>query len=92
MQSKIGRFLTQVNFTEVIRSKKNLKRPKKVPKTSNKSRVSLMFVTTLATFQAGEEEKDGATVVAEKRFFQLLKQQKDERLQLGKPLVFNDEE
>ena len=43
-------------------------------------------------FQAGEEEKDSATDVAEKRFFQLLKQQKDERIQLGKPLVFNDEE
>ena len=46
----------------------------------------------ILTFQGGEEEKDSATVVAEKRFFQLLKQQKDERIQLGKPLVFNDEE
>ena len=46
----------------------------------------------ILTFQGGEEEKDSATVVAEKRFFQLLKQQKDERIQLGKPLVFNDED
>ena len=52
----------------------------------------LKLVTSLAMFQVGEEEKDSATVVAEKRFFQLLKQQKDERIQLGKPLVFNDED
>lgn len=43
-------------------------------------------------YQAGEEEKDSATVVAENRFFQLLKQQKDDRIKLNKPLVFNDEE
>lgn len=42
--------------------------------------------------QAGEEEKDSATVVAENRFFQLLKQQKDDRIKLNKPLVFTDEE
>ena len=42
--------------------------------------------------QAGEEEKDSATVVAENRFFQLLKQQKDDRIKLNKSLVFNDEE
>ena len=51
-----------------------------------------MAAIYLDLLEAGEDDGDTATAVAEKRFFQLLKQQKDERIKLGKPLVFNDEE
>ena len=40
----------------------------------------------------GEEEDNTATKVAEDRFFELLKAQKDERRKDGKPLLFNDDE
>ena len=43
-------------------------------------------------FQVGEDEQQNATKKAEDRFFELLKSQKDERLKLGKPLIFNDDE
>ena len=39
-----------------------------------------------------EVDENNPVKIAEKKFFEVLKSQKDERLKKGKPLIFNDEE
>ena len=39
-----------------------------------------------------ENEEETPNKIAEKKFFDSLKAQKDERMQKGKPLLFNDDE
>ena len=40
---------------------------------------------------AEDEQKEMAMKKAEDKFFEILKSQKDERMKLGKPMIFNDD-
>ena len=56
-----------------------------------KSKMKIMMDSGM--LKKGEEkEDDNLNILAEKKFFEVLKSQKDERLQNGKPLLFNDDE
>ena len=56
-----------------------------------KGKMKLMMDSGLLK-KTDEKEEDNPVKKAEKKFFEVLKAQKDERLKLGKPLLFNDDE
>ena len=57
-----------------------------------KSKMKMMMDSGLLKKGEAEKDEDNPNLVAEKKFFDALKAQKDERLQRGKPLLFNDDE
>ena len=60
-------------------------------KSKAKSKMKMMMDSGMLK-RVGEEEKNTANKAAEDKFFECLKAQKDERLKIGKPLIFNDDE
>ena len=60
-------------------------------KSKAKSKMKMMMDSGMLK-RVGEEEKNTANKAAEDKFFEALKAQKDERLKIGKPLIFNDDE
>ena len=54
--------------------------------------LTILILSNQPICKAGEEETNTATKLAEDKFFEALKAQKDERLKIGKPLIFNDDE
>ena len=61
-------------------------------KAKAKSKMKMMMQSGMLKQGEEKEKVETATREAEHRFFELLKSQKDERLKLGKPLIFDDYE
>ena len=61
-------------------------------KAKAKNKMKMMLQSGMLKQGEGIEALENSTKAAEERFFELLKCQKDERLKLGKPLVFDDDE
>ena len=56
-----------------------------------KNKMRVMMESGLLKRGAEDEQKEMAMKKAEDKFFEILKTQKDERMKLGKPMIFNDD-
>ena len=61
-------------------------------KAKAKNKMKMMMQSGMLKQGEEKEAVETATKAAEDRFFEMLKSQKDERLKLGKPLIFEDYE
>ena len=61
-------------------------------KAKAKNKMKMMMQSGMLKQGEEKEKIETATKAAEDRFFELLKTQKDERIKLGKPLIFDDYE